>query len=91
MLPANWNGKFVFNGVGGLAGTLNSSANPVDAAQFLARNEGLIPALESAHAVAEAIHRANRQRSSRIGHPNIEMAFGTKGDVGRDLGPLVEA
>jgi len=37
MLPANWNQKFVFNGVGGLAGTLNSSANPVDQALFLAR------------------------------------------------------
>ena len=37
MLPANWNGKFVFHGVGGLAGTLTSSANPVDRALFLAR------------------------------------------------------
>jgi len=37
MLPANWNGKFVFNGVGGLAGALSSSANPADQAQFLAR------------------------------------------------------
>jgi feruloyl esterase len=37
MLPANWNGKFIFNGVGGLAGNLNSSANPVDQALFLAR------------------------------------------------------
>jgi feruloyl esterase len=37
MLPANWNGKFIFNGVGGLAGNLNSSANPVDKALFLAR------------------------------------------------------
>ena len=37
MLPANWNGKFLFNGVGGLAGNLNSSANPVDRALFLAR------------------------------------------------------
>src|SRR6202049_767454 len=37
MLPANWNGKFVFNGVGGLAGNLNSSANPVDQALFLSR------------------------------------------------------
>src|SRR6202171_5020434 len=37
MLPANWNGKFIFNGVGGLAGTLNSSANPVDRALSLAR------------------------------------------------------
>jgi tryptophan synthase beta chain len=30
----------------------------LNAAQFLARNEGLIPALESAHAIAEAIRRA---------------------------------
>ena len=37
MLPANWNGKFLFNGVGGLAGNLNSSANPVDRALFLAK------------------------------------------------------
>jgi len=37
LLPANWNGKFLFNGVGGLAGTLNSSANPVDRALFLAK------------------------------------------------------
>src|SRR3984893_13350693 len=37
MLPANWNGKFIFNGAGGLAGNLNSSANPADQALFLAR------------------------------------------------------
>ena len=37
MLPVNWNQKFIFNGVGGLAGVLNSSANPVDQATFLAR------------------------------------------------------
>ena len=37
MLPANWNGKFIFNGVGGLAGSFNSSANAVDRALFLAR------------------------------------------------------
>ena len=35
MLPANWNQKFIFNGVGGLAGLLNSSANPADQALFL--------------------------------------------------------
>jgi feruloyl esterase len=37
MLPANWNGKFIFHGVGGLAGRLSSSANPADQVQFLAR------------------------------------------------------
>src|ERR1700737_422943 len=37
MLPANWNQKFIFNGVGGLAGSLNPSVNPVDQSLFLAR------------------------------------------------------
>jgi feruloyl esterase len=37
MLPVNWNQKFIFNGVGGLAGVLNSSANPADQATFLAK------------------------------------------------------
>jgi feruloyl esterase len=37
MLPANWNQKFVFRGVGGLAGSLATSANPADQASFLAR------------------------------------------------------
>jgi feruloyl esterase len=37
MLPANWNQKFIFHGVGGLAGTLTSSANPADQPLFLAR------------------------------------------------------
>src|SRR5258708_24617863 len=35
MLPANWNQKFIFHGVGGLAGSLTSSANPADQALFL--------------------------------------------------------
>jgi feruloyl esterase len=37
MLPANWNQKFIFHGVGGLAGTLSSSANPADQPLFLQR------------------------------------------------------
>jgi feruloyl esterase len=37
MLPSRWNQKFIFNGVGGLAGSLNSSANPADQPLFLAR------------------------------------------------------
>jgi feruloyl esterase len=36
-LPANWNRKLLFNGVGGLAGSFNSSANPVDLTLFLAK------------------------------------------------------
>src|SRR5258708_35524107 len=39
-LPANWDGKFIFNGVGGLAGTFISSANLVDQSLFLARGYG---------------------------------------------------
>jgi feruloyl esterase len=37
VLPLNWNGKFIFKGVGGLAGVLNSSASPTDQALFLSR------------------------------------------------------
>lgn len=37
MLPQNWNGKFIFNGVGGLAGSFNSSANPADRPTFLVK------------------------------------------------------
>ena len=36
-LPVNWNQKFIFNGVGGLAGSLTSSANPADQQSFLAK------------------------------------------------------
>ena len=37
MLPQNWNGKFIFLGVGGLAGVMNTSANPADRPQFLVK------------------------------------------------------
>lgn len=36
-LPATWNGKFVFFGVGGLAGSLRPSANRVDVAEALGK------------------------------------------------------
>jgi tryptophan synthase beta chain len=39
-----------------------SDAEALDAARLLCRTEGLIPALESAHAVAEAIKRAPAAR-----------------------------
>jgi tryptophan synthase beta chain len=35
-----------------------NDADAIDAAKMLSRNEGIIPALESAHAVAEAIRLA---------------------------------
>jgi feruloyl esterase len=51
-LPANWNKKFIFNGVGGLAGSLVSSANPVDQRLFLAR--GYATAItDTGHAASE--------------------------------------
>ncbi|HLJ25036.1 MAG TPA: tannase/feruloyl esterase family alpha/beta hydrolase [Candidatus Acidoferrales bacterium] len=37
ILPQNWNGKFIFLGVGGLAGVMNTSANPADRPQFLVK------------------------------------------------------
>jgi feruloyl esterase len=37
MLPANWNQKLIFRGVGGLAGLLTPSVNPGDQPQFLAK------------------------------------------------------
>jgi tryptophan synthase beta chain len=39
-----------------------SDAQALDAAKWLARMEGIIPALESSHAVAEAIRRAPSER-----------------------------
>jgi tryptophan synthase beta chain len=38
----------------------------VEAAQTLARTEGIIPALESAHALAELIHRAPKMKKDEI-------------------------
>jgi feruloyl esterase len=52
ILPQNWNGKFMFHGVGGLAGSLTSSANPADQAQFLAK--GYATAItDTGHLVAD--------------------------------------
>src|SRR5580704_7867874 len=43
-----------------------SDAEALDACTLLARTEGIIPALESAHAVAEVIKRAPRMKKSEI-------------------------
>jgi feruloyl esterase len=37
MLPANWNGKYMFSGVRGTGGSLASAANPVDLEQFMTK------------------------------------------------------
>jgi len=42
-----------------------SDADALAAAKTLARTEGIIPALESAHAIAEAIHRASRDAGAK--------------------------
>ena len=64
MLPANWNQKFIFHGVGGLAGSLTPSANPADQSQLLAR--GYATAItDTGHLVANpdlGIHRAGHAR-----------------------------
>jgi len=46
--------------------TAVSDDEAVDAAKLLAKLEGIIPALESAHAVAELIHRAPKMRRDEI-------------------------
>src|ERR1700739_4145096 len=43
-----------------------SDAEALEATTFLARTEGIIPALESAHAVAEAVKRAPRMKKPEI-------------------------
>ena len=46
--------------------TAVSDQEAIDAARTLARTEGIIPALESAHAVAELIRRAPKMRKDEI-------------------------
>src|SRR5438270_3526306 len=48
-----------------------SDAEALDATTVLARTEGIIPALESAHAVAEVIKRAPRMKKSDIVIVNV--------------------
>ncbi|HWG58291.1 MAG TPA: tryptophan synthase subunit beta [Candidatus Acidoferrales bacterium] len=51
--------------------TAVSDAEAIDAARTLARVEGIIPALESAHAVAELIRRAPKMNSGEIAILNL--------------------
>jgi tryptophan synthase beta chain len=48
-----------------------SDAEALDATMLLARTEGIIPALESAHAVAEVIKRAPKMKTSDVVIVNI--------------------
>jgi tryptophan synthase beta chain len=61
-----------------------SDAEALDATMLLARTEGIIPALESAHAVAEVIKRAPKMKKSEIVIVNISG----RGD--KDVGILRE-
>jgi tryptophan synthase beta chain len=61
-----------------------SDAEALEATMMLARTEGIIPALESAHAVAEVIKRAPKMKKSEIVIVNISG----RGD--KDVGILRE-
>ncbi len=61
-----------------------SDAEALEACTLLARTEGIIPALESAHAVAEVIKRAPKMRKSDVVIVNISG----RGD--KDIGILRE-
>jgi tryptophan synthase beta chain len=61
-----------------------SDAEALDACTLLARTEGIIPALESAHAVAEVVKRAPQMKKSDIVIVNISG----RGD--KDIGILRE-
>ena len=61
-----------------------SDVEALEACQLLARTEGIIPALESAHAVAEVIKRAPKMKKSEIVIVNISG----RGD--KDMGILRE-
>jgi tryptophan synthase beta chain len=64
--------------------TSASDAEALSACKLLARTEGIIPALESAHAVAEAIKRAPGMKKSEIVIVNVSG----RGD--KDIGILRE-
>jgi tryptophan synthase beta chain len=61
-----------------------SDAEALDACKLLAQTEGIIPALESAHAVAEAVKRAPGMKKSDVVVVNVSG----RGD--KDLGILRE-
>jgi tryptophan synthase beta chain len=61
-----------------------SDAEALEATSLLARTEGIIPALESAHAVAEVVKRAPKMKKSDVVIVNISG----RGD--KDIGILRE-
>jgi tryptophan synthase beta chain len=61
-----------------------SDVEALEATTLLARTEGIIPALESAHAVAEVLNRAPKMKKSEIVIVNISG----RGD--KDIGIMRE-
>ena len=61
-----------------------SDAETLSALSVLARTEGIIPALESAHAVAEVLKRAPKMKKSQVVIVNVSG----RGD--KDIGILRE-
>ncbi len=61
-----------------------SDAEALDACKLLAQTEGIIPALESAHAVAEVVKRVPGMKKSEIVVVNVSG----RGD--KDIGILRE-
>jgi tryptophan synthase beta chain len=64
--------------------TSATDAEALRALELLCRTEGIIPALESAHAVAEAIQRAPRMRREQI----IIVNLSGRGD--KDLNTIMK-
>ena len=62
--------------------TAASDAEAIDAAKLLARIEGIIPALESAHAIAELIRRAKQMKREEL----VILNVSGRGD--KDMGTL---
>ena len=58
-----------------------SDAEAVEAARTLARMEGIIPALESAHALAELIRRAPRMKKDEL----VILNLSGRGDKDMDI------
>jgi tryptophan synthase beta chain len=62
-----------------------SDAEALEATTLLARTEGIIPALESAHAIAEVVKRAPKMKKSDLAIVNVSG----RGD--KDIGIMRES
>ena len=67
-----------------------SDADAITAAQMLARTEGIIPALESSHAIAEAIRRAPSE-PSKIYVVNVSGRGDKDTDIYREYLPELDS